>query len=240
MQFENPLTFVRSMKGAPISILVACMFARKALSNLELQMWTNYNDEAITKAARLLCTMGWLTAVGRQGPWSLSEGRQLPLMDIADELVAVAGSDPVFPDRRSSSSQRDFEVTSYLPQEQEEGERSGFSGSLLAALDAANIKEPKRSELARLAHVTPDLIAAHVEAAKREGFPLGTAIYRIQYDWAVDLTIVKRSKSPNGHDRSCICRECRNSRDNVAMGTHCPDCWKTLNDECRCSESEEA
>jgi len=196
MQFENPLTFVRSMKGAAISILVACMFARKALTNLELQMWTGYKDEAITEASKLLCMLGWLVAHSRVGPWSLADGRQLPLMAIADELDAIAGVEnddlamrvPVFPDvsaSSSSSSNIDLNVPSYL-EEQEEEESSGFSGTLpgvLAALDAAGIREPKRSQLAKLKHVTPELINAHVRQCKAEGLNIGTAIHRIEHNW---------------------------------------------------------
>lgn len=228
MQLENPMTFVRAMKGAPVSILVAFMFSGKTLTNLELQQWTGYKDDAITPAVRLLVDLGWLLARSPRGPWCLADGRQLPLMEIS----GLNG----YP---SSSSSSDLNVASYLPLEQEEEHISGLNGYVMAALDAAGIREPKKSRLARLEHVTPEMIAAHVEQVKREGLPLGTAIHRIEFNWAVDLTIIKRSKSPNGHDRSCVCGECKRARGMVAMGTHCPDCWKTLNDECRCSESED-
>jgi hypothetical protein len=196
MQFENPLTFVRAMKGAAISILVACMFARKALTNLELQMWTGYKDEAITEASKLLCTLGWLVAHSRVGPWSLAEGRQLPLMAIADELAVVAGESSGFSGTGSSSSNSKLNGPSNL-EEQEEQESSGFSGTLpgvLDALDAAGIREPKRSRLAKLPHVTVEMINAHVERCKAEGLELGTAIYRIQYNWAYEVPRVKLPK----------------------------------------------
>lgn len=227
MQLENSLTFVRAIKGAPSSILWAFFFTRRAMTALELQQWTGYKGDNITEAVRLLVDLGWLTARSARGPWCLADGRQLPLMDADSDLIGV----------RSSSSDLFSPVTSYLPQEQEEQDDSDLIG-VVAALDAAGIREPKRSQLARLEHVTPELVQAHVLLAKRDGMPLGTAIHRIEFNWDVDLTILKRDKNPNGHDRSCICRVCRDGRNSVAMGTHCPDCWKELNLACRCSESE--
>lgn len=239
MQFENPLTFVRSLKGAPASILWAFFFTRQAMTALELQEWTGYKGDNVTVALRLLVNLGWLTARTPRGPWCLADGRQLPLMDIAQALPNgfAKGESDLIGVSSSSSSRRGF-VTSYLPQEQDEHDESDLIG-VMAALDAAGIREPKRSRLAQLPHVTPDLIRAHVEQARREGMPLGTAIHRIEFNWSVDLSIVQRTKSPNGHDRLCRCAECREGRNNVAMGTHCPDCWQELETDCTCAESEE-
>lgn len=229
MQLENAITFVRSIKGAPASILWAFLFTRRTMTALELQEWTGYKGDNITVAVRLLVNLGWLTARSPRGPWCLADGRQMPLMNVESDLIGV----------RSSSSEIFSPVTSYLPLEEDEGDESDLIG-VVAALDAAGIREPKRSALKKLPHVTPEFIRAHVEQAKREGLPIGTAIHRIEFNWDVDLTIIKRNKNPNGHDHSCHCSVCRTMRNLVAMGTHCPDCWKTLNDECRCSESEEA
>lgn len=55
--------------------------------------------------------------------------------------------------------------------------------SVLAALDAAGIGEPARSQLAALPHITPDYIAAHVAQAERDGGSLGMAIWRMQKKW---------------------------------------------------------
>jgi hypothetical protein len=50
----------------------------------------------------------------------------------------------------------------------------------LAELVRHHIREPAKSRLARLEHVTPDLIRAHCE-----GKPPGQAIYRIEHNWPV-------------------------------------------------------
>jgi hypothetical protein len=175
MRFENPTTFVRAMKGAPISILVAFTFCRQAMSALELQEWTGYRGDAITPAVRFLVSTGWLIARSPRGPWCLAEGRQLPLMEVESVLNGYLPSS-------SSSSNIKLNVPSYHEEEEEEDE-SVLNG-LIAALDAAGIREPKRSQLKKLKHVTVALINAHVRQCKAEGHPLGTAISRIEYNWA--------------------------------------------------------
>jgi hypothetical protein len=64
---------------------------------------------------------------------------------------------------------------------------SGKSGAvppnpeILAVLDEHGVREPARSRLARLAHVTPELIDYHCKTAQNTGL----AIYRIEKNWAV-------------------------------------------------------
>jgi len=59
----------------------------------------------------------------------------------------------------------------------------------LAELARHHIREPAKSRLARLEHVTPELIRAHCE-----GKPPGQAIYRIEHNWPVE-------KKEDGDDR---------------------------------------
>jgi hypothetical protein len=215
----------------------------------ELEELTGLDNDTVRKCVRALASKGLL--VLQRG----ERGRQTWLPAGDSFLAGLFGQNPKTSDSEiqnpktsdsgSCSSSSNALVASYLPQEQEEGAESENFGfwkpdpAVKAALDAAGIREPKRSQLAGLEHVTPELIEAHVEQAKRDGLSLGTAIHRIQHNWDVDLTIVKRSKAPNGHDFGCSCRTCQTARNNVAFGTHCPDCWKELNSECRCSESED-
>jgi len=175
MQFENPTTFVRAIKGAPASILWAFFFTRRVMTALELQEWTGYKGDNITVAVRLLVNLGWLSARSPRGPWCLVEGRQLPLMNDESDLIGFMPSS-------SSSSSSKLNLPSNL-EEQEEQDDSDLIG-VVAALDAAGIREPKRSQLAKLKHVTPEFVDAHVRQCKAEGLEIGTAIYRIQNNWS--------------------------------------------------------
>lgn len=79
-QFENPMTFVRAMKGAPLSIFVAFLLVQRPMTNEELVRWTGYADDNIRAGLRLLVDLGWVSSRSPRGPWTLADGRQLPLM----------------------------------------------------------------------------------------------------------------------------------------------------------------
>ncbi len=165
MSFENLVTFVRSMKGAPASVLLSLIFSRKSLTNRELQRWTGYSDDTITQATRLLVDLGWITASGPHGPWCLAAAPQLPLLDRADKQLPGLRASPVLV-RAETLNSTDEQVARNL-----------------RALYDAGVREPIATRLARLPHVNPEYVAAHVDHALAEGGTLGTAIYRIQHAW---------------------------------------------------------
>jgi hypothetical protein len=167
MSFENPLTFVRSLKGAPASVFLALLFARHPMTNRELQRWTGYSEQSISQAAHLLVDLGWLSALGPRGPWTLGDGRQLPLMASLPAEVPAAAP-----------------VNNHVepPHDAEEMEDANVVKTLYALYDAG-IHEPTAGRLARLPDVTPDYVAAHVELANAQGYGLGVAIHRIEHAW---------------------------------------------------------
>lgn len=247
--FENPVTFLRSLKGAPLSVLVALALARKALTNAELCTWTGYRDDNIREAVRLLGDLGWVTARSPRGPWSLAEGRQLPLMSWNPDFFGVVSSSSTYLDPGPT-----------IEQEEEEEENPDFFGvaANLRALDEVGIREPARSELAKLPHVTPDFIRGHVARALEEGGTLGTAIHRIRYNWAlpegrgVRVTVrdrgrrgVERLSVPDdlvrdvarfmGHAEGCTCLDCVVARSR-GSGALCPDCRRFY---CVCDDERE-
>lgn len=67
---------------------------------------------------------------------------------------------------------------------QQQPENPQFAANL-RALHRSGIRQPTAARLARLPHVTPQYITAHVEQANAQGFELGIAIYRIQHAWAL-------------------------------------------------------
>lgn len=246
--FENPVTFLRSLKGAPLSVLVALMMARKALTNAELCTWTGYRDDNVREAVRLLGDLGWLSARSPRGPWALADGRQLPLMSGNPDFFGVDSSSSTYPGR----------VPTIEQQEEEDGKPDFFGvAANLAACDEAGIREPARSELARLPHVTPDFVRRHVANALSEGGTIGTAIHRIRYNWSlpdgegVRVSVrdrgrrgVERIITPDdlirdvarfvGHAEGCTCLDCVVGR-TQGLGALCPTCRRYY---CVCDESE--
>lgn len=182
--YENPMTFVRSCKGAPISVLVALSFLRRPATSLELQQWTGYKDDNITLATRLLAEMGWLEAITPRGPWALAEGKQLPLgafiegdSDLIGTITATTTTEIKSIAERVGSSKSKAART---PNKSESVVRENprYEENIVACR-GAGIGFPTRETLSDLPHVTPDLIRAHVHALAR-GESIGLAILRIR------------------------------------------------------------
>ena len=211
MQFENPMTFCRAIKGAPASVLWALMFTQHMMTALELSEWTGYKGDNLTIATRLLVNLGWVVARSPRGPWGLADGRQLPLMPGIEQLSGFENPDSdligVGDLLSSSSSLNHMHSTTeeLLKEEQETNESDliGFVKENLAACDNAGIREPKRTLISRLIHVTPDYIEGHTRQAQSEGVHLGTAIHRIQYNWSVDPRFLQEKQT-----FSWMCKEC--------------------------------
>ena len=78
----------------------------------------------------------------------------------------------------------------------EEPDDPNFVATLHSLYDAG-IREPTAGHLARLPHVNPEYVTAHVEQANAQGFTLGTAIYRIEHAWPLR----DRRSTPTVEDR---------------------------------------
>lgn len=215
MQFENQMTFVRALKGAPASVLWAFVITQRMMTALELQQWTGYKGDNLTVALRLLVDLGWVVARSSRGPWGLAEGRQLPLMPGIDQLrgpvppdsdligfrggvvndVDISFSSPTNTTTTLTASRK----TPIKSDSLDEGDRAK-----LAALDAAGIRGKKARELIRLEWVTVQYINAHAAAIAGEDWdnPQGMMIYRIEGNEPV----IELRK--NGHKTSCRCFRC--------------------------------
>ena len=194
MQFENPMTFVRAIKGSPASVLLAFFFVRRAMTSLELQQWTGYKDDNITLATRLLVDLGWLTARSPRGPWCLVEGRQLPLMADSD-LIGISPTTTTTNGRVNLNKSRVGAVADPNPIKsdiQQYFEDLGVPVEAnLKACKLFGIGEPVASQISMMKHVTPDFIAAHVRSLV-QGETKGLAIVRIRSDetpalWADEI-----------------------------------------------------
>ncbi len=194
---------LRTLKGSPLSVLMALALTRQPVGSEWLQTATGYSDKSIQTGLNVLVEFGLVTRNGRYA-WQIAAGvEQLPLM--APELdepqpqanqptEEPAGDDetPEDPGRESenfrvgefptpaplasSSFNQSLESGDNLPPDSRAGESENFR-----VLDELGIREPARSRLARLAHVTPRLIRYHCATAEN----FGQAIYRIEHDWGV-------------------------------------------------------
>lgn len=80
----DKIEFVRGLKGAPASIVLALVFCGGALTNADLEQMTGYSDKPIAKGLALLELKGLVQYNGFQYGWSLTAGvRQLHLFPLS-------------------------------------------------------------------------------------------------------------------------------------------------------------
>ncbi len=192
MSFESPMTFVRSLKGAPASVFLAFLFVRRPMTSRELQRWTGYGGDAVMEAVHLLVDLGWITALGPGGPWAMGVERQLPLM------ASLPGEDSE-PARSAVPERSGARTDEQEKREDPEDKEDEHFVTALYTLYDAGVQEPTAGRLARLAHVSADYVTAHIEQANAQGFGLGVAIYRIEHAWPLPekkplLTVEERIK----------------------------------------------
>ena len=77
---DPAMSFFRTMKGAPHSVLAVLAYHGRPMTNRELQLWTGYHADTITRAVQDLMQMGWLTAQTPSGPWLMAHGRRVPCL----------------------------------------------------------------------------------------------------------------------------------------------------------------
>jgi hypothetical protein len=207
---DNPLDFFRTMKGAPHSVLSVLAYNGRPMTNRELQLWTGYHSETITRVTHDLIDMGWLEARTPIGPWSVARGRLVPGMGGRAPTTlsrALAGSrdggtprensaspsaNSASPSGFSGSPSRTGWLVDGNPEEEEEPSHPPEPelghpdfAEALKALEEAGVDEPAASRIAHLRHVSADYVRAHVERARSEGRSLGAAIWRMQRGWRV-------------------------------------------------------
>jgi hypothetical protein len=176
MQQREVAFFLQSMRGAQPIVVLAFLMIGRGMTIEELRTVTGMDDDALRSAVKGLEAKELLhKQVGRHGKQTW-----LPAGD--SFLGQLLGQNPEIPDSAGGSSSNQLSFPTIEPEEEEETD-SGFSGICLRACDEVGIREPKRSKISKLVHVTPEMIRAHCRQAAAEGMSLGTAIHRIEYNW---------------------------------------------------------
>ena len=174
---ENPIRLVRELKGAPLSILFAMAIAGQNIGAEWLSRVTGYTDKPINQALLLLEEYGFIARINRYH-WGLTAGcKQLPLMV---PKLEDNGS------RNYCDSQGTTATTAYSNEQVKVGKAAAESETSrnycdsIKELHRAGIHKPTDDELARLSHVTPEYIRAHVDQAKKEHIRTGLLVHRIR------------------------------------------------------------
>ena len=206
---------LRTLKGAPLSVLMALALSRQPVGAKWICRQTGYAIDTVHESLLFLEENQFATRNGRYA-WQIANGvEQLPfaapLPDevenekeyekiVVDEIEDEAEYEKIVVDE--VENEREYEII-VVPNHLVVGSRSkdlkpdlelppttrSRSPSReklqvdqnLSALHDAGIQEPKRSQLARMNHITPRLIRYHVSNAPN----LKLAIYRIEHNWTV-------------------------------------------------------
>jgi hypothetical protein len=184
------------MKGAAHTVLAVLAYNARPMSNRDLQQWTGYHADTITRVLRDLMQMGWVTARSPNGPWSLRGGRRVPGIGSrqaasensaraseksgqASGKSAAESGNSGFPKESDSGLVEEEEMDNQLPLGQRDADETR------RALREAGIEDPWLSRLAAMPHMTPEYVRGHVDQALAEGRSVGAAIWRMRQRWRV-------------------------------------------------------
>lgn len=231
----NKRLLVHALKGNRAQIILAFLFAGCAMDTKEVMEWTGLSKPTADDGLKALKGMGLL------GTQSLAHNRTVWLP--AGDMLELQIQNFFISGPRGGSSSNQLIGNDLLLQPEVQIQKSFASGNvidveenpadpeILKALDEAKIREPKRGILARLEHVTVELIKGHVATAPNKSL----AIYRIEHDWEVIEPETKSVYSLNSlicetchthpceceeHDIECSCIKCRQSWSTCKKGVN--------------------
>jgi hypothetical protein len=197
----NPLTALRSLKGAPLSCLIALMFANQPVGKEWLARVTGYSDKPVSAAMDYLLEMGFVIHGGRCD-WRIHHDfYSLPLANphLISE-VSRKNSD-FLPTTTAlivdsiNTVENAVAVKEVVPSIRDNSES-------IHLMKLAGIGNPTLTQLANQDHVTPYYVLAHTLQAKKEKKTTGLLIHRM------------KSKDPasqlnqNYHLLDCKCQNC--------------------------------
>jgi hypothetical protein len=108
-------------------------------------------------------------------------GQEEPELDNSSPVSSDnSGAEPLASSRSLIKESRENLLLARAASSGKSGAKSLIADNL-AELARHHIREPAKTRLARLEHVTPEMICAHCE-----GKPPGQAIYRIEHNWPVE------------------------------------------------------
>ncbi len=178
------IEMLRTLKGAPLAVLLALALARQPAGAEYLARVTGYSDKPTGQALKLLSEYGLVTCNGRNA-WQIAGGAvQLPF--ILPEGTSQEPEVTKVKSRKNSDSAATTAATAIVESRGvrsaaaviNENESEKFRLNL-RTLNEFGIYEPKASEIAAKDWVTPDYIRRHAEHGDRRGDSTGLVIHRM-------------------------------------------------------------
>jgi hypothetical protein len=207
MDIHNPLTLLRQLKGAPLSILFALTFVNQPVQAKWISSITGYSPNTISSALVLLLEMTLVSCNRSRSAWQLTgAAKQLPLA-MALEAPDRKNCDPQ-PLSTPPPPPPPIEGRIGLQKEEEIPDRENCDpqlsqlSELRAILYDYGIGEPMLTTLLKMDHISLDYLVAHVTKARLEELPANHLIQRLRSNDA------KPSTNDQGHAVGCKCDDC--------------------------------
>jgi hypothetical protein len=192
LQSENPIRMVRELKGAPLSILMVLNLVHQRVTQEYLERATGYTDKPVSQALAYMQEIG--LADHTNAGWQLIKANmmQLPLPleleeeskseDIVDEIPEIESpsrniSDSLITTTLNNNDLIDSVVVSN--NNTESRNNSDFETNLEEFKQQGIAKNKRTEALARMKHVNPVYIRAHLKGLKKTDSK-GLAIMRME------------------------------------------------------------
>jgi len=181
MNIDEPLSLLRQLKGAPLSVLFALTIAHQPVGERWLIQVSGYSQNMVRNALGYLNECNLARRNGRYDAWVLADGaRQLPLMvDVLGAGESINDS----PDLLTTATTAIVETPKSMREKQQKQKRESFNDSpgnaILEELHTQGIMGKKAIELSQLSWMTIPYIQAHARKAHEENISCGLLICRL-------------------------------------------------------------
>jgi len=192
LQSDNPIRMVRELKGAPLSILMVLSIVQQRVTQEYLERATGYTDKPVSQALAYMQEIG--LADHTNAGWQLIKANvmQLPLplsleneTETQDEktesddpeLMSRNISDSLITTTLSNNDSDDLVVV--IRNNGENRKNSDFEANLEEFKQQGIARNPRTEALARMSHVNPEYIRAHLKGLKKKDSK-GLAIMRME------------------------------------------------------------
>jgi len=238
----QPKILIRSLKGSAAQILLAFLFARRAMDVKEIQSWTNLKRETIYSSMAALDGLIVKQTLAHGRDVFLPGGDLLPLFQVLisdapelQESVKRTSGDAVIVFNPPLLNIKDSSVNNNNKAQESVKRTPDEFGALLEALAKYRIVGKKKAELIACEWVTAEYVCASVEFTQAEGrgqYAVGIAINRMLEE------MEQPSRRENGHIENCQCDECSVSQKNNSWMSFvtCSDCGKF---PCECEHADD-
>jgi hypothetical protein len=193
LQSENPIRMVRELKGAPLSILMVLSLVQQRVTQEYLERATGYTDKPISQALAYMQEIG--LADHTNAGWQLLKQNvmQLPLPlkleeeskseDITDETLETEVIGWKVSDSLTTTTLSNKDLIDSVVVNSSNNARSRNNSDFednLEEFKRLGVGKNKRTEaLARMKHVNPEYIRAHLKGLKKKDSK-GLAIMRME------------------------------------------------------------